>query len=163
MRRECRERFPRHCRVSDPDMHHGTCLTHVPWCMPGSLTSGFRWRRWREKRSRHSRRMRNHQFYVSGKRPMYYTPANDVYFRLYQLFKLDSSSFRCERNILTWKVICIIIFLRKIFIVRLLCPLHTSFSFVLDRKMSSNCKLCFSPDILNCTLLAAWIKNNNVK
>ena len=27
--------------VSDPDMHHGTCVTHVPWCMPGSLTSGF--------------------------------------------------------------------------------------------------------------------------
>ena len=25
-------------RVSDPDMHHGTCVTHVPWCMPGSLT-----------------------------------------------------------------------------------------------------------------------------
>ena len=20
-------------RVSDPDMHHGTCVTHVPWCM----------------------------------------------------------------------------------------------------------------------------------
>ena len=28
-------------RVRDPDMHHGTCVTHVPWCMPGSLTSGF--------------------------------------------------------------------------------------------------------------------------
>ena len=28
-------------RVSDPDMHHGTCVTHVPWCIPGSLTSGF--------------------------------------------------------------------------------------------------------------------------
>ena len=24
--------------VSDPDMHHGTCVTHVPWCMSGSLT-----------------------------------------------------------------------------------------------------------------------------
>ena len=23
-------------RVSDPDMHHGACVTHVPWCMPGS-------------------------------------------------------------------------------------------------------------------------------
>ena len=31
-------------RVSDPDMHHGTCVTHVPWCMPGSLTIGFLWR-----------------------------------------------------------------------------------------------------------------------
>ena len=26
--------------VSDPGMHHGTCVTHVPWCMPGSLTCG---------------------------------------------------------------------------------------------------------------------------
>ena len=43
MRRECRERFHRHRLqrkplVSDPDMHHGTCATHVPWCMSGSLT-----------------------------------------------------------------------------------------------------------------------------
>ena len=26
-------------RVNNPDMHHGTCVTHVPWCMPGSLTN----------------------------------------------------------------------------------------------------------------------------
>ena len=56
--------------VSDPDMHHGTCMTYVPWCMPGSLTSGFLWSRWRGKRSRHSWRMRNPQFHVSCKRPM---------------------------------------------------------------------------------------------
>ena len=56
--------------VSDPDMHHGTCVTHVPWCMSGSLTCGFLWSRWRGKRSRHSRRMRNTHFYVSGKRPV---------------------------------------------------------------------------------------------
>ena len=24
--------------VSDPGMHHGMCVTHVPWCMSGSLT-----------------------------------------------------------------------------------------------------------------------------
>ena len=54
--------------VSDPDMHHGTCVKHVPWCMPGSLTSGFRWSQLRGERSRHSQRMRNLQFYVSGKR-----------------------------------------------------------------------------------------------
>ena len=36
-------------RVSDPDMHHGTCVTHVPWCMPGSLTSRFLWSRWQGK------------------------------------------------------------------------------------------------------------------
>ena len=28
--------------VSDPGMHHGTCVTHVPWCMSGSLTCGDR-------------------------------------------------------------------------------------------------------------------------
>ena len=26
--------------VSDPGMHCGTCVTHVPWCMSGSLTHG---------------------------------------------------------------------------------------------------------------------------
>ena len=57
-------------RVSDPDMHHGMCVTHVPWCMSRSLTSGFVWSRWRVKRSRHSRRMCHPQFFVSGKRPM---------------------------------------------------------------------------------------------
>ena len=36
-------------RGSDPDMHHGTCVTHVPWCMPGSLTSGIIFSRCREK------------------------------------------------------------------------------------------------------------------
>ena len=50
-------------RVSDPDMHQGTCVTHVPWCIPGSLTSGFLWSWWRGKCSRHSQRMRNPQFF----------------------------------------------------------------------------------------------------
>ena len=36
-------------QVSDPDMHHGTCVTHVPWCMPGSLTRSFLWNRRRGK------------------------------------------------------------------------------------------------------------------
>ena len=27
-------------KVSDPDMHHGTSVTHVPWCMSGTLTRG---------------------------------------------------------------------------------------------------------------------------
>ena len=70
MRRECWERFHPTLQVSDPDMHHGACVTHVPWWMTESLTSGFLWSRWRGKRSRHSRRMRNQQFCVSGKRPM---------------------------------------------------------------------------------------------
>ena len=58
---------PRFC---DPDMHHGTRVTHVPWCLPGSLTSGLFWSWWRAKRSRHSRRIRNPKFYVTGKRPI---------------------------------------------------------------------------------------------
>ena len=45
MCRECRERFPRHRLqrkplVSDASMHHGTCVTHVLWCMSESLTRG---------------------------------------------------------------------------------------------------------------------------
>ena len=55
-------------RVSDHDMHPGTCVTHVPGCMSGSLTSDFLWNLWRGKRSWHSRLMRNQQFYVFGKR-----------------------------------------------------------------------------------------------
>ena len=39
------ERFPRHrlnkkSLVSDPGMHHGTCVTHVSWFMSGSLGCG---------------------------------------------------------------------------------------------------------------------------
>ena len=35
-----RRRFKRKVLVSDPGMHHGTCVTHVPWCLSGSLTCG---------------------------------------------------------------------------------------------------------------------------
>ena len=62
--------FPPPPRFSDPDMYHDTCVTHVPWCMSGSLASCFLWSRWWGTRSRHSRRMRNRRFYVSGERPM---------------------------------------------------------------------------------------------
>ena len=45
MRWECLERFPRHwlqrkLLVSDPGIHHITCVAHLPWCMSGSLTRG---------------------------------------------------------------------------------------------------------------------------
>ena len=45
MRRECGNVFPTRrfqskLLVSDPGMHHGTCATHVPWCMSGSLSCG---------------------------------------------------------------------------------------------------------------------------
>ena len=40
-------------RVSDPDVHHGTCVAHVPCWMSGSLTRGLLWTQWRGKRSLH--------------------------------------------------------------------------------------------------------------
>ena len=57
-------------RVSDPDIDHGTCVTHVSWCMSGTLTCCFLWSQWWGKYSRHSWRMRNPQFYLSDKRPI---------------------------------------------------------------------------------------------
>ena len=33
-------RLQRKPLANDPGMHHGTCVTHVPWCMSGSLTRG---------------------------------------------------------------------------------------------------------------------------
>ena len=35
-----RHRLQMRPQVSDPGMHHSTCVTHVPWCMSGSLTRG---------------------------------------------------------------------------------------------------------------------------
>ena len=35
-----RRRLQRKPLVSDIGMRHGTCVTHVPWCMSGSLVSG---------------------------------------------------------------------------------------------------------------------------
>ena len=68
MRLGYRERFARHRLqkkplVSDLGMHHvrnARAVMHVGIANP----------RWRGKRSRHSRRMRNPQFYVSGKMPI---------------------------------------------------------------------------------------------
>ena len=62
--------FPQSKRVSDPDMHHSTCMTHLPWRMLGSLTSGFIWSRRHGVRSQHFRCMRNPRCYVSAKRPI---------------------------------------------------------------------------------------------
>ena len=38
--------FSKPHRVSNPDLHHTSCVTDVSWCMPASLTSGFLWSRW---------------------------------------------------------------------------------------------------------------------
>ena len=35
-----RQRLQSKLLVSDPGMNHDTCVTHVPWCMSGSLTRG---------------------------------------------------------------------------------------------------------------------------
>ena len=35
-----RRRLQRKPLVSDPGMYHGTCVTHVPWCMSELLTRG---------------------------------------------------------------------------------------------------------------------------
>ena len=67
-------------RVSDPAMHHGTCVTHVPWCMPGSLTSGFIWSRWRKKTTFPAFAVHvQPKFYISGKRPMWVMPGPHLY------------------------------------------------------------------------------------
>ena len=47
MGQEWRELYPRHrlqrkALVIDSSIHHGTCVTLVPWCMSGSLTSSGR-------------------------------------------------------------------------------------------------------------------------
>ena len=70
MRRECRERFACHRLlrkplVSDPGMHHGTCVTHVPWCMSGSLSRGG------GENVHGIPGACATQFYVSRKRPMH--------------------------------------------------------------------------------------------
>ena len=66
-------------RVSDPDLHYGTCVTYVPWCIPGSLTSGFLWKWWRGKRSQHSWRMRKPQICVSFKRPIMMSSNGNIF------------------------------------------------------------------------------------
>ena len=86
-------------QISDPDMHHGTCVRHVPWCMPGSLTIGFRWSRRRGKRSRHSRRMRKPQFCVSGKRPIIWTYGGLNYYIYMSLFPPAGMSIQNNTNI----------------------------------------------------------------
>ena len=75
MCRECQEcflchRLQRKPLLSGPGMHHGTCVTHVPWCLSEPLT---------RKRSRISRRMHNPQFYVSGKRPMEGAGCSEIF------------------------------------------------------------------------------------
>ena len=106
-------------QVSDPEMHHGTCMTQVPWCMPGSLTSGFFGSRWRGKHSRHSQGMRIPQFCISGKGPMniihevavhHISNENQTYFRKkvteaeWRLYVSANCVIICSDN--EWLVVC---------------------------------------------------------
>ena len=68
-----RDRLQRKPLVSDPNMHHGTCITHLPWCMSGSLTRG------RGKTFPAFPAHAHPQFYVSGKRPIMWTLQLYVY------------------------------------------------------------------------------------
>ena len=92
-------------RVSDPDMHHGTCVTHVPWCMPVSLTSGFFWSRWRGKCCRRYRLMRNQQFYISGKRPMERFQSPVTYVEQWWQMQICNS---CLFTVMKWSRLVII-------------------------------------------------------
>ena len=92
MRRECRERFPRR-ELAIPTCITARAVTHVPWCMPGSLTSDFLWSSWWGKRSRHSRLMHNPQIFVSGRRPIEVT--------------VNSISTKPKQNTIKRKTFCI--------------------------------------------------------
>ena len=58
-----RRRFQRKPLVNDPDMHHGTCVTHV-------MHVGIAHLRWRGKHSRHSRCMRTRNFVYLARGPL---------------------------------------------------------------------------------------------
>ena len=61
-------RLQRKPLVSDPGMHHGTCVTHVPWCVSGSLARGG-------GINVPGIPGAYPQFYVSGKRPIEWSTA----------------------------------------------------------------------------------------
>ena len=94
MHRECRELFPRHRGLTIPACATARAVTHVPWCLPGSLTHGFLWRRWWGKRSRYSRRMHNPQFYVAGKRPIAFTQTDLFYWTRWDTFQWQFHHYR---------------------------------------------------------------------
>ena len=94
-------------QVSDPDTHHGTCVTHVSWCMPGSLTSGFPLKSVAGKSFPAFPAHALPQFHVSGKRPMVgegRARRNDL---LYQYEGLDDKKLgirwksNCSRKLRT--------------------------------------------------------------
>ena len=101
MRRECRERFPRHrlkgkLLVSDPDMHQSTYVTRVPWCISRSPTRGGG-----ENVAGIPGASANPQTCVSGKRSMDNTVFNYCMIRLlicalHTLVRLSSFFGKCS-------------------------------------------------------------------
>ena len=78
--------FPRHRLqkiplLSDPGMHQGTCVTHVPWCMSGLLTRGGG---------------ENGAFCVSGMRPVAWSIDHIAYMRHSASM---STGLWCDRDI----------------------------------------------------------------
>ena len=151
--------------VSDPDMHHGTCVTHVPWCMPGSLTSGFFGSRWRRKSSRHPRRMHNPQFFASGKKSMCSGPESE---RNISRVQSRTNNPRCSCAILdlqsqlrNWKVFSLWIMTMYDFGPCKLLIYNFVFSFLLDYlKYTHNIRvrLCFV--LLRSDKRFHWIGND---
>ena len=99
--------FPPPPRVIDPGMHHGTCETHVPWRMPGSITRGFLCG---GKIFPAFPRMHNSRFYVTG--PL--TPMPGI------LFAPDITATYCDMYSGIWrnfagrlKLVCISTFEMK--------------------------------------------------
>ena len=88
--REYRKRFP---TTADKRSRQASSR-HVPWCMPGSLTSDFLCNKVRGKRYRHFWCMRKPQFYVSGKRPIVWINGN-CQFRLKTATPFTKSIWKC--------------------------------------------------------------------
>ena len=99
VRWECRERFLHHRGLAIPTC---TCVTHVPWCMPGSLTICLLWSRGLRKRSQHSPCMHKPEFYVSGKRPM--APSSCIVFKIVISYSID---FPFINSTLSWSLLCL--------------------------------------------------------
>ena len=72
---------------ASPHVRHERAVMHV----------GIANSRWRGKRFRHSRRMRNPQFYVSGKRPVVMTWASVYLIRVYFWKKINRALFLKNR------------------------------------------------------------------
>ena len=83
-----RRRLQRKPLVSDPGMHHGTCVTHVSWCMSGSLTHGG------EETFPAFPAHAHPQFYVSGKRPMYHQLCVFLQTHRFILYDLTAVSYK---------------------------------------------------------------------